>query len=631
MIPSYSKRKRKSTEQVVPGAIFSTSHEGAPNILHGGSVSSSAGPGSTSVNPFDNPDYPIPDFQSVYSRMREPHNGLTSSDGRWRFLSHSKCFSGTFAVQWMVDNLGYNRTSAVDAGQRLMDAGIIYHVTHSEPFCDSQLFYRFQEDYDSSILNMKRLWNASTPTRHAVIVSKDLLTKLAFLCEEHRKYVLDNRPDSPPSPKQTLINCSDTKNDKSQNHSANPSRSLTSTAMSPTLSDSVTPTLSDLRMSLPSNSSPILPTTASTSPIIPTTSPFPMHSLSAQPSFMSSIMPLDDDVDYSTLAQSDRFRNYTFAAAELQQLQICSLNHDERIAFFVNIYNALCLHAHVVNGPPNSVLRRYTFFRALSYRVGGLDLTLDDIEHGILRGNKRPPMIRFLQQFRPSDPKCQFVITRRDGRIHFVISAGTRSDPPIRILDGENVQEELHESTVEFLSCTVKVDCEKRIVTLPRILYWYAEDFAKPEKRLLLWVAHYLPIATANQLIELVNADGAAPSITYENFDWANAEARFNASAVRRKRRRLEQERSSSLQNVSTPDLSSRFASYSPMTTPIIFPDSSATRRSLPTLPVIPLAPPNFPRLLIPVENVSDGPLGESDVPAAVRPTDDSITPPSDS
>ena len=153
-------------------------------------------------------------------------------------------------------------------------------------------------------------------------------------------------------------------------------------------------------------------------------------------------------------------------------------------------------------------------------------------------------MIKVFQQLRPPDPKCQHVLSQRDARIHFVISAGTRSDPPIRILDGENVQEELHHATFEFLSYTVKVDMDKRCVTLPRIFYWYAEDFPTPEKSLLLWVAKYLPVETAHQLVALVESSEAIPSVSYENFDWSNAEARFNAAVVRRKRRKLERERS---------------------------------------------------------------------------------------
>lgn len=466
--------------------------------------------------------------------MRDSEKGLKLADRRWRLLTYSKCFIGSHAVQWMVDNISISREEAVSTGQRLMDAGILHHVTHSEPFCDQYYFYRFQEDDESNILNMKRIWDSSIPARHAVDVSKDLLTRLALLCEEHRKRILESKvPARTPPP--------------------GPSASTGSLPNMMPLTPSLPLTPSAAAARIADVMSPVLGRSFSASPVIGNFAPGSISTpqlshMASSPTILTAPKhAVGDDVDYSTLAKSEDFRQYTLAAAELQRVQLDALNHDERIAFFVNCYNALCLHEYVSHGAPNSIFRRWVFFRALSYRIAGLDMTLDDIEHGILRGNKRPPMIKFIQQLRPSDPKCQHVLTKRDGRIHFIISAGTRSDPPIRILDGENVQEELHEATVEFLSYSVKLDIERRVVTLPRIFLWYAEDFPTPEKSLLLWVARYLPVEISQQIVTMVNGLDTAPIVSYENFDWAIAEARFNASVVRRKRRKLERERFSGL------------------------------------------------------------------------------------
>eukprot|EP00177_Eucheuma_denticulatum_P006081 GFKZ01011089.1.p1 GENE.GFKZ01011089.1~~GFKZ01011089.1.p1 ORF type:complete len:628 (-),score=83.36 GFKZ01011089.1:402-2285(-) len=521
MYASSTSRKRKISEQVVPGIGSSTAH---PNPASNSVFSLHAG------DPFANSDYPIPDFQRVYNRMRDPSNGLKLADRRWRLISYTKCFVGSEAVQWMVDNLDLDTSAAVATGQRLMDAGVIHHVTHSEPFSNQYYFYRFQEDDESNILNMKRVWDSSIPARHAVDVAKDLLTRLALLCEEHRKHILATKdsvnPTSSPRPRQTKSNPS---TPSLPEHPAAVATGRFLSAVSPSLARTMTaPLPAPVHLSSPLLSTPLFHRMAS-SPALP----------------MAPFYTVDDDIDYSALAKSELFRQYNLAAAELQRVHLVALNHDERIAFFVNCYNLLCLHAHVVHGPPNSLLRRWSFFRILSYRIAGLDMTLDDIEHGILRGNKRPPMLRFVQQLRPSDPKCQQVLSKRDGRIHFVISAGTRSDPPIRILDGDNVQEELHEATVEFLSYSVKVDTERRVVTLPRIFLWYGEDFATPDKNLLTWVAQYLPVETSQQLLKLMSQSDAVPTIEHENFDWTNTKASFNASVVRRKRRKLERERTS--------------------------------------------------------------------------------------
>lgn len=523
MSGSYT-RKRKVSEQVVPAIGEAT---GAATRR----LSNNSGYASRSGHAFDDPNYPIPDFERVYNTMRDPTQGLKLADRRWTLSTYSKCFVGNEAVQWMVDNLAIDRPTAVSRGQRLMNAGIVQHVTQSEPFCDEYYFYRFQEDDDTNILNMKRVWDSAIPTRPAVDVSKDLLTRLALLCEEHRKRILAGKQPSTPTP--------------------SPQAASTFTpSLPPVLPTPTTPCMTSAALGAISPSlvrSLSAPPTTSQPPV--GTSPLLMstQSLRRMPTSPSlAAVPaytVGDDVDYTALAKSEDFRQYTLSAAELQRVQLVALNQEERLAFFVNCYNLLCLHGYVAHGPPNNWLRRYVFFRALSYRIAGLDMTLDDIEHGILRGNKRPPMIKFVQQLRPSDPKCLHVLSQRDGRIHFVISAGTRSDPPIRILDGENVHEELHTATVEFLTYSVKVDVEKREVTLPRILKWYAEDFPTPEKNLLLWIVKYLPVEASHQLEVLVSGSETPPTILHADFDWSNAEARFNAAVIRRKRRKLEKEK----------------------------------------------------------------------------------------
>ncbi|BAM79760.1 similar to guanine nucleotide exchange factor [Cyanidioschyzon merolae strain 10D] len=384
------------------------------------------------------------DLEQVYNRLRDSQTGLQLADRRWRLITYSRCFVGSEAVQWMQINLGISREEAIDLGQRLMDAGLFHHVTYSEPFRDGNFFYAFQEDEESNVLNTKLIWDPTRRPRDPVVVAKELITRLALLCEVFRH---------------------------------------------------------------PSNA---------------------------------------NEVDFESLRSSDAFRKYTFAAAELQRVDLGPLSPEERLCFFCNVYNALCLHAHVVHGPPNTVLRRWSFFKSLSYRIAGMDFTLDDIEHGVLRGNQTRPY-GLIRQFRPGDPRMQYVLSRRDPRIHFVISAGTQSDPPMRILDGENIDEELHFATESFLEESCKVSASALEVTLPRIFSWYRDDFAKGNLELLRWILPYLGLEKRRALESMLDnaKSDSSISIRYEAFTW-NAGARFSAAIVRRKRRRLEQERASS-------------------------------------------------------------------------------------
>jgi Protein of unknown function, DUF547/Domain found in Dishevelled, Egl-10, and Pleckstrin (DEP) len=619
--PGQASRKRRApTEQVVPGvdqslmpSLLGSSSRRASQDPAGQLPPSSASAAARTLAGAGNlgPDYPIPNFDDVYARMRHPESGFQVADRRWRLLNYPKCFIGSESIEWMMENLDIDRDQAVKTGQHLMDAGIIHHVTHSEPFSDSYYFFRFQEDDESSVLNMKRVWDPTLPSRNPVQVAQELLTRLACLCEDYRHNNVTaphtpNLSSYPPGNKQSgaetnpsLGNVTDVAaaiataaaamaprespggtppvlSNSSQRRSPilfGPTAlsTVVSSAFGPlatgTLSGTGVPCARDTNGSVLASSSvdtpdrsvparspstvsgPVTPALAISTPVLQQLDPYQsLPQLQTTPTQKAPPTPVvycgaADDVEYSLLAKSEDFRLYTLAAAELQRVQLIGLSHEECVAFFVNVYNALCLHCYVVQGPPTNVIRRWVFFRTMAYRIAGLDMSLDDIEHGILRGNKRAPMIKILQQLRPSDPKCDHILTKRDGRIHFVISAGTKSDPPVRILDGESVQEQLHDATVEFLSHSVKIDTSSRTITLPRIFLWYADDFPSPESELLRWVGQYLLAESSTTLASLLASDDVPPTVSYENFEWSVSDARFNAAVVRRKRRRLERER----------------------------------------------------------------------------------------
>lgn len=50
---------------------------------------------------------------------------------------------------------------------------------------------------------------------------------------------------------------------------------------------------------------------------------------------------------------------YVRATAELKRVDLTSLSREEKIALFINVYNALVIHAFVVQGPPNTLWKRY--------------------------------------------------------------------------------------------------------------------------------------------------------------------------------------------------------------------------------------------------------------------------------
>ena len=93
-------------------------------------------------------------------------------------------------------------------------------------------------------------------------------------------------------------------------------------------------------------------------------------------------------VDYRGISRSRKFEAYVRATAELKRVELTNMSRwvlytyklkfsagkvymleyeltvlppprDEKIAFFINIYNALVVHAFVVQGPPSTLWKRF--------------------------------------------------------------------------------------------------------------------------------------------------------------------------------------------------------------------------------------------------------------------------------
>lgn len=125
------------------------------------------------------------------------------------------------------------------------------------------------------------------------------------------------------------------------------------------------------------------------------------------------------------------------------------------------------------------LFRHRRLFRTTGRDVDGLWLTPDVIEHGLLRGNRRPPY-----GLRPllgrDDPRLALAPERPDPRIHFALNCGARSCPPVREYYGDRVDEQLEDATRAYLVAESVVDRARGEVRLPYLMRLYRADFADP-------------------------------------------------------------------------------------------------------------------------------------------------------
>jgi hypothetical protein len=178
---------------------------------------------------------------------------------------------------------------------------------------------------------------------------------------------------------------------------------------------------------------------------------------------LTEVVAADGKVDYERLLERrDRLDAVVAALGETSpQSQPAGFPSDEyRLAYWLNAYNVFTLHAILAEYPLASVwkTRDGQFFQRRRHRAGGRALSLDDIEHEILRGEFREP------------------------RIHFAINCGSNGCPALRpsAYVGEDLRTTLRGATEQFLAneWNCRIDHAARRVFVSRIFKMYAEDFA---------------------------------------------------------------------------------------------------------------------------------------------------------
>ncbi|WVZ19796.1 hypothetical protein V8G54_007118 [Vigna mungo] len=220
-------------------------------------------------------------------------------------------------------------------------------------------------------------------------------------------------------------------------------------------------------------------------------------------------------VDYTSIHGSEE---YLRIVEELQRVEISDSSREEKLAFFINLYNMMAIHAILVLGHPDGALERRKLFGEFKYVIGGSTYSLSAIQNGILRGNQRPPY-NLKKPFGAKDTRSTVALPYPEPLIHFALVYGTRSGPALRCYTPGKIDEELLDAARNFLrNGGVVIDSSTKAVNASKILKWYSIDFGKNEVEVIKHVSNYLDPADSEVLLDLLAASEL--KVTYQPYDW---------------------------------------------------------------------------------------------------------------
>ncbi len=201
-------------------------------------------------------------------------------------------------------------------------------------------------------------------------------------------------------------------------------------------------------------------------------------------------------VDYTGLTEDEEAHTSLNAyVAAIGDANPKGHSRPERLTFYINAYNATVIHAVLedVLGTAPSVMKVDGFFKKTTHTVAGKEMTLDHLEHKLIRP------------------------TFKEARVHFVLVCAAVSCPRLRrqALTSKNLEGVLERATTEFVNKATSID--DGTITTSKLFEWFASDFSEftDVDSVKAFLAKYYKGEDKDAL-----ADEDA-QLTYSPYDWA--------------------------------------------------------------------------------------------------------------
>ena len=221
--------------------------------------------------------------------------------------------------------------------------------------------------------------------------------------------------------------------------------------------------------------------------------------LHAEWDFILKKYVLEGKVNYnkiiSTPADLKRLNDYL---TTLGNAEVSLLTRDERLAFWINAYNAFTVKLILNHYPLKSIKDIKNPWKQKLWYAANEKLSLDDIEHIKLRKEFREP------------------------RIHFAIVCASIGCPVLypEAFEKDNIEQLLNRVSRHFFAerrnFQLKASGKISTIYLNRIFKWFKSDFGKDDKQIVEFIIPYLK----KQDRDIINASDTV-KIKHLDYDWS--------------------------------------------------------------------------------------------------------------
>jgi hypothetical protein len=161
----------------------------------------------------------------------------------------------------------------------------------------------------------------------------------------------------------------------------------------------------------------------------------------------------DGDVNYKAInANQEPLSNYLEFLSQNPPKDSWSKN--EKLSYWINAYNAFTIKLIIDNYPIKSIKDIKQPWDKKFFKIGDAAMSLNDIEHEILRKMNEP-------------------------RIHFAIVCASYSCPKLQneAFTAENLEDQLVDATKVFLADKNRNEISENSIKISKIFDWFSKDF----------------------------------------------------------------------------------------------------------------------------------------------------------
>ena len=231
-------------------------------------------------------------------------------------------------------------------------------------------------------------------------------------------------------------------------------------------------------------------------------------------------------VEYAAVASDPEWLIFLDSLALLRRTRLADVTPlRRRVATLINLYNLGVATSRATVGAPRSSSERSKYFDDVRWVLGGRVYTLDDVEHGLLRGNRPHPYRLFPQFARRDDPRAADGVPAAevDCRVHFALNCGAKSCPPVDVYTERGLDAELEAAARAFNESSTAVDVHRGVARVSSLYRWYRRDFGANDVAVATKIMGWLAGERRKALEGLLANDAARfRGLEYEPYDWTD-------------------------------------------------------------------------------------------------------------